>query len=233
MKKYLNMAMIITVCLLVACSKKEVDSAADTSAAIEAIKPRGELADQIAPMADKEKTGDTKNTTYTQIEWENLIPEDDLRALDNPPAYLADIEDGSADDSLPNQLKNPSSPAEDRYQQALNSKQIRPEFNGRHVRIPGYIVPLEFDDQQTITTFFLVPYFGACTHMPPPPPNQIVYAEYEPGIRMEALYIPFWIEGTLSTTLIENDMATAAYSVSVAKIEPYTEGSEAAIDELP
>ena len=50
---------------------------------------------------------------------------------------------------------------------------------------------------------------------------------------MEALYIPFWIEGTLSTTLIENDMATAAYSVSVAKIEPYTEGSEAAIDELP
>jgi len=173
------------------------------------------------------------NANYTSIQWTDLLPDEDLEALKNPPEYLAEIEDGSESDQLTSQLKAEStvgsnntgsgSTAEDRYQQALTSKKIRLEFNGRHVRIPGFIVPLEFDDHQTITTFFLVPFFGACIHMPPPPPNQIVYAEYEPGIRLEALYDPFWVSGTLSTALVENDMATAAYSINVSTIEPYIE----------
>lgn len=160
------------------------------------------------------------------------MPDDDLQALENPPDYLGNIEDGSEADQLNSQLKAEtpasadsiaSSPIEERYQQALISKNIRPEFDGRHVRIPGFIVPLGLDDHQTITTFFLVPFFGACIHMPPPPPNQILYAEYEPDIRLDALYDPFWINGTLSTTLVENDMATAAYSIDVSVIEPYVE----------
>lgn len=160
---------------------------------------------------------------YAVIDWLELIPDDDLYALENPPAYLDDIVDGSVDDTLQSQLKAQAAPADDRYQQALTSTQIRPEFNGRKVRIPGFIVPLEFDDQQTITTFFFVPFFGACIHLPPPPPNQIIYAEYERGIKLEALYAPFWVEGTLSTTLIENDMATAAYAITVDDIGPYEE----------
>lgn len=68
--------------------------------------------------------------------------------------------------------------------------------------------------------------------MPPPPPNQIIYAEYEPGIKLEALYDAFWINGKLSTTLIKNDMATAAYSIFVADIELYTETASQEWDEL-
>lgn len=176
---------------------------------------------------------------YNTIEWTDLLPSEDLQALENPPEYLGQIADGSEGDQLASQLKvdSPSdtnsssainassSDVGARYQQALISKQIRAEFNGRHIRIPGFIVPLEFDDHETITTFFLVPFFGACLHLPPPPPNQIIYAEYEPGIRLEALYDPFWIEGTLSTTLVENDLATAAYSLSVSTIAPYVETS--------
>lgn len=170
---------------------------------------------------------------YIQIQWTDLLPDEDLEALENPPEYLDDIEDGSESDQLTSQLKakptaeiiasNNHSAAENRYEQALTSQKIRPEFNGRPIRIPGFIVPLEFDDNQTITTFFFVPFFGACIHMPPPPPNQIIYAEYEPGIQLDALYDPFWVNGTLSTTLIENDMATAAYSITVSSIEPYTD----------
>ncbi len=181
------------------------------------------------------KANDTSHgaISYTPIEWTDLLPDHDLEALENPPEYLANIVDGSEDDQLPSQLKaeasanssegSSGSAIEHRYQQALTSQDIRPEFNGRHVRIPGFIVPLEFDDLQTITTFFLVPFFGACIHMPPPPPNQIIYAEYEPGMRLEALYDPFWINGTLTTNMVENDMATAAYSLTVSAIEPYTE----------
>jgi hypothetical protein len=217
MKKTLSLV-IATACLLAACSKKAANTAT------EALIVPGPSQVVVEPAKTKGSSL-AKNTIYIEIDWVDLIPEDDLHALENPPAYLDDIEDGSAEDSLPSQLKTESSPAEDRYQQALNSKQIRSEFNGRNIRIPGFIVPLEFNDQQTITTFFLVPFFGACLHMPPPPPNQIIYAEYEPGIRLEALYDPFWIEGTLSTTLVENDMATAAYSITVGTIKPYIEDS--------
>jgi hypothetical protein len=173
-----------------------------------------------------------KKIEYTQIEWLDLLPEEELYILENPPAYLDEIEDGSADDVLLDEFRSQTAAAEDRYQQALSSKNIRPEFNSRHIRIPGFIVPLEFNDQQIITSFFFVPYFGACIHMPPPPPNQMIYAEYETGIHLESLYDPFWIEGTMSTTLVENEMATAAYSISVTAIEPYTENTIVPAEEL-
>lgn len=172
---------------------------------------------------------------YTYIEWTDLLPDEDLKALENPPEYLADIEDGSEDDQLLGQLKTDSisssaidanaasNTVEDNYQQALTSKNIRPEFNGRNIQIPGFIVPIIFDDDQTVTTFFLVPFFGACLHMPPPPPNQIIYAEYEPGIQLESLYDAFLISGTVWTSLVENDMASAAYSITVSEIKPYVE----------
>jgi len=219
MKILSTTAMIIVACLLVVlitCSKKAVSSDKDILATV--------TSNHDAGKAYKKNTANAKPIVYPQVEWVDLIPDDDLLALENPPAYLDDIEDGSIDDSLQSQLKTNLFTAEDRYQQALNSKQIRPEFNGRNIRIPGFIVPLEFDDQQTITAFFLVPFFGACMHLPPPPPNQIIYAEFEAGIKLDTLYDPFWVEGTLATSLIENDMATAAYSINVMLIEPYDEG---------
>ena len=100
-------------------------------------------------------------------------------------------------------------------------ERVRQDLNTQQIRIPGYIVPVEFDEQYVITRFLIVPYFGACIHVPPPPPNQIIYAEFDPGFKLESLYKPFWISGQLRTTLIENDMATAAYAVTVDSIEPY------------
>lgn len=181
---------------------------------------------------------------YELTEWVALIPEDDLEALMNPPEYLNEIEDGSAADQVASTLKSgadkiPASSADsektgsneadikrqiaqDRYTQALNSTRVRPEFDKRKIRIPGFIVPLQFSQEnQVVTTFFLVPFFGACIHQPPPPPNQIIYAEFEPGKKIEALYDAYWIEGTLYTKLIENEMATSAYSMVVDSITLY------------
>jgi len=167
-----------------------------------------------------------------EIAWTDLLPDADLHALENPPAAINEIEDGSEFDRPASPLKAKtfdssnlpdSSTVEGRYALALSSKNIRPEFNGRAVRIPGFIVPLDYDDHQTITSFFIVPFFGACLHLPPPPPNQIIYATFPKGLQLEALYDPFWIEGVMSTTLIENDVATAAYSMAVLSYEPYSE----------
>lgn len=98
-----------------------------------------------------------------------------------------------------------------------------PEFDNQKIRIPGYIVPLEFSQDQKVTHFFLVPYFGACIHVPPPPPNQIIYAVYERGITVNHLHEAFWLTGILKTTLTENDVATSTYTLNVAEITPYTE----------
>ncbi|MCT2530800.1 DUF3299 domain-containing protein [SAR92 clade bacterium H921] len=76
----------------------------------------------------------------------------------------------------------------DRYQHALASTNIKPEMDGRTLSISGFIVPLEFDDQQVITEFFLVPYFGACLPMPPPAPNQKIQVKYAKGVEIDALY---------------------------------------------
>lgn len=160
---------------------------------------------------------------YRTIEWPDLMPKDDLDAIMNPPGYLDDITDGSIEDQLSNQVRSAIAAADDsRYQQALASTRVVEEFNHQAVRIPAFIVPLEFDGEQTITRFFLVPYFGACIHVPPPPPNQIIYASHPQGFKLNALYDPFWITGVLKTSLTENDTATSAYSMVVDTIQPYT-----------
>lgn len=152
------------------------------------------------------------------------MPQDDLDALLNPPEYLDEIEDGSEEDRLSGQFQLAMPQAgDDRYQQALKSTRIMPKFAEQRIRIPGYIVPLEFGKNQVVTRFFLVPYFGACIHVPPPPPNQIIYGVYDKGIQVNHLHEAFWLTGTLQTALIENDVATSAYTLDVADITPYTE----------
>ncbi|WP_396587760.1 DUF3299 domain-containing protein [Bermanella sp. R86510] len=164
------------------------------------------------------------NSDAKTIKWTDLIPEQDLKALENPPAYLDEIEDGSEDDQLSGQFQSEGLfDKDDPYQQALVSTRIKPEYNNQLVRLPGFIVPLEFDDEQVVTRFFFVPFFGACIHVPPPPPNQIIYAKFDKGIQLDVLYDPFWIEGKLITELIENDVAKSAYTMNVNVIEPYVE----------
>ncbi len=160
---------------------------------------------------------------FSEVAWTDLLPPEDLDAILNPPDYLADIEDGSPEDQIDSQLSNSTVPAgEDRYQQALVSTRVIDEMDGKPVRIPGFIVPLEFDDQQMVTEFFLVPFFGACIHVPPPPPNQIIFVSYPQGFQLSALTDPFWISGVLETSMTENAMATAAYAMQMQQFEPYT-----------
>lgn len=161
---------------------------------------------------------------FKAIEWTDLMPQEDIDALLNPPKYVTDIEDGSFEDQIANQLQSSLEAAsDDRYQQALVSTEVVEEMSDKPVRIPGFIVPLEFDDEQTITQFFLVPFFGACVHVPPPPPNQIIMVYYPEGLKVEALYDPVWIMGVLETKITANDMATAAYSMQMQYFEEYSE----------
>ncbi|MBF7073656.1 DUF3299 domain-containing protein [Glaciecola sp. MH2013] len=89
---------------------------------------------------------------------------------------------------------------------------LKEELNGRYVKIPGFVVPLE-GDADNITEFLLVPYFGACIHVPPPPSNQIVYVNFSEGVPIDNLYDAIWVTGTLSTDGWKGDIASVGYTL--------------------
>ncbi|MFN7054859.1 DUF3299 domain-containing protein [Hyphomonas sp.] len=96
------------------------------------------------------------------------------------------------------------------------------ELDGQKIRIPGYTVPFDFSANADIREFLLVPYFGACLHAPPPPPNQTVFVMTDTPIKMRDLAQAVWIEGTIHTQRQDTELAGAAYTIRMTGIEAYT-----------
>ncbi len=96
------------------------------------------------------------------------------------------------------------------------------ELDGKRIRIPGFVVPIETDGEGRLETFFLVPYFGACIHVPPPPANQIIYGRLEEPIEMVNIWDAFYMEGTLNIEEVSNETADSAYTMAVEALKPYS-----------
>lgn len=115
----------------------------------------------------------------------------------------------------------------DNYESNLVTKQVITDasvikaLDGLHVRIPGYLVPITLDERQQANEFLLVPYLGACIHVPPPPPNQIVYIKSKMSISYEDTINPYWVSGVLHVTSINNELAEAGYLLDGASLSPY------------
>ena len=94
-------------------------------------------------------------------------------------------------------------------------------LSGQVVRIAGYVVPLD-DASQEDAEFLLVPYYGACVHTPPPPPNQMVLVEMDgrKKVRLD-LFEAIWLEGTLGIDLVESLYGTAGFTIKGLKVSPY------------
>jgi len=95
-------------------------------------------------------------------------------------------------------------------------------LNNQLVKIPGFVVPLQGDADE-ITEFLLVPYFGACVHVPPPPSNQIVYVKFSEGVPIDNLYDAVWVTGTLTTQRWESDIASVGYSLQGVAVSAFDE----------
>lgn len=92
------------------------------------------------------------------------------------------------------------------------------ELNGKGVRIPGFMVPLE-DDQRKVVEFLLVPSAQACIHVPAPPPNQMVYVKIKAGA--EVAMGPIWVYGTLKLVTKSSMYGDASFELDADAIEPY------------
>lgn len=105
---------------------------------------------------------------------------------------------------------------------------VNAEIVGQEVRIPGYLLPLEFDGMK-VTEFLLVPYAGACIHTPPPPANQMVHVTFDTGIEVAGLFTPVWIEGAMNAAYSVQDVGFAdgasrvevGYEMSADAVELY------------
>ncbi|MDP6951225.1 MAG: DUF3299 domain-containing protein [Alphaproteobacteria bacterium] len=94
------------------------------------------------------------------------------------------------------------------------------EYSGKTVRLPGYLVPLDLGVGGG-TEFLLVPYFGACIHVPPPPPNQIVHVTTERAYAMESLFEPVYVTGRFEVAKRSTELADAAYALAAEDIQAY------------
>lgn len=146
------------------------------------------------PATGGAPTGDTR-----EIDWLELLPPEDLKALEEMPEVSHD-----------GQMQMP---------QVMASTKTVLAMSGVKGKVPGYLVPISFDENQRVTEMFLVPYFGACVHVPPPPPNQLIYIKPENPIELGNLWDAYWVHGTVQASLTQNAMATAAYSLRLERLE--------------
>ena len=145
------------------------------------------------------------------LEWPQLIPPG-APVIEPQMAPLHDLS------QLGNALAAESAPAA--HQQAPDAPVVQ-ALDGQQVKLPGYIVPLEVNEEGRTTEFLLVPYYGACIHVPPPPSNQIVHVVSELGIKVEELYQPYWIEGAMRVQSSSSELAEAGYQMDAEKIYAY------------
>jgi hypothetical protein len=96
-----------------------------------------------------------------------------------------------------------------------------PALNNAHIKLPGFVVPLERGKDGLIDEFFLVPYFGACIHVPPPPPNQIVYVKMRTGAGLRSIEDAQWVTGILHIAIKTSSLGAATYTLDGEKLEPY------------
>jgi hypothetical protein len=151
---------------------------------------------------------------FTEIEWEDLVP-----------AGFSQQEISARFDDRINEVE-PGSPEADAVYKELqaeyDNQPANPDIDGSAVQLNGFVAPLTYSGD-LVTEFLLVPYFGACIHVPPPPANQTVMVTLEDGqgLTVDESWGAVWVTGTMTLDGAETDLANAAYTINNAQTGVY------------
>ncbi|WP_439143504.1 DUF3299 domain-containing protein [Planktotalea sp.] len=138
---------------------------------------------------------------FIDLEWSDLLPKNETVI---PQAFRGLIDH----DQAPVSNQQPASSG------------VRTEWNGQIVRLPGFVVPI--DQRGTgVTAFILVPFAGACVHVPPPPANQLVFVTTETPFDSKGLFEPVNVVGMFGVSSLRTHLAEIGYALSADKIEPF------------
>jgi len=138
-----------------------------------------------------------------QLDWPDLLPKD---APPSPPAFGGLIDHDQPAMSV----------------QQPPSSGLRADWNGKIVRLPGFVVPLDHKGSGVVA-FLLVPFVGACVHVPPPPANQLVLVTSAVPYEAKGMFDPVFVTGMFGAASTNTQLAQVGYALSADKIEPYHE----------
>jgi hypothetical protein len=141
-----------------------------------------------------------------ELDWEELIPQDarsKFAGAGPPPPVHDYLGEGGMAAAQPMDFS------------------VNDQLDGVDVKLPGFIVPLDVGKDGLVSEFFLVPYFGACIHVPPPPPNQIVYVKASKGLALDSIYEAYWVTGKMKISKKNTQLGASAYSLAATKVEIY------------
>jgi len=163
----------------------------------------------------------TKTTTPAAIDpaavkeftWDDLIPADY-----RPEAVFAQMDVSSMQDGDPKAAE-----AMEKLRALWKDAPVVKELDGRKIKLGGFAVPLDGDGKIT-TEFLLVPYYGACIHVPPPPANQAILITLDkPQDIIKQPFDAVWVEGVIKIERFSNELADAGYAMKNAIVTPYEE----------
>ena len=209
MKKIIGICVILSA--LAACGQN-ASTASDASKTAETAQvdaatnaPTVLVWDDLLPEGEDAILAELYSEFFEDLEKRNRPQITLAEAAKEPSPSLEDIAEGSAQDTM----------------EQIGTFNVVEDLDGEKIRIPGYIVPLDFSAKSEHDEFLLVPYFGACLHTPPPPPNQIVYVKASPAAKIPDINDPVWLEGTLKTGKFSSELGNSAYELSLSKVEAY------------
>lgn len=138
------------------------------------------------------------------LEWSDLVPEGDTGTLLKELRGIGIVQHGQLTTGFDQE----------------EARAVTEAFNGQTVRLPGFVVPLDFS-ATGVTSFILAPFVGACIHVPPPPANQLVMVEAKKPYEMTDLFDPVEVTGTFGTVVASTELAEVGYTLMDAKVRPY------------
>jgi hypothetical protein len=156
------------------------------------------------------RPAEKSSAAFKEKTWDDLMP----KSWD-PMASLKGLKLDNLKDSDPRAIE-----ALEKIREAWNNAPIEPALNGERIRIPGFVIPLEKAGNK-VSEFLLVPYFGACIHTPPPPPNQIIHVKASKPVANMRTMDTMWVSGIMRTLGSETEMGHAGYQLKAERVEPY------------
>ncbi|MEQ9546384.1 MAG: DUF3299 domain-containing protein [Marinobacter sp.] len=149
-----------------------------------------------------------------EIGWQDLVP---IGWPDRDPLDGRDISLMDDDDPETQQLYSV-------LREYLDNAPVVPSLDGQNVIIPGFVVPVSFKaGTREIREFLLVPFYGACIHVPPPASNQIILVDGEQASSQfpEQPDAPVLVTGRLSVNHVESELAVSSYRLDASRITAY------------
>jgi hypothetical protein len=183
-------------------------AAASQAAAPMPAQPLYKVGDRLAEPAAAARA--TVKSPYRDILWDALLPPGWDPMLPFKGLKLDKMQDGD-----PRAME-----ALWKAKKYWNSAPMNPKINNVAVRIPGFVVSLEREGD-ALKEFLVVPYYGGCIHVPPPPANQIIHVHSNKPIEGIRTMDAVWISGTLKVGTTETMMGVAGYNMLAQNVELY------------